>query len=151
MKGYYTPHMEEKMQYHLTAICPQCKKEFFKNTKIQKYCTPECRRDWKNRDKKDYSVCEVDAAKKGYPFSTVSADTRRSANMKLQAAVNLGKLRRPLECSMCGDAGCRIVGHHEDYGKPFEVIWVCCPCHAKIHTLQYYLDLEKITALATRR
>jgi hypothetical protein len=42
------------------------------------------------------------------------------------------KDKRPLECSLCGEIA-RIEGHHEDYGKPLEVIWCCPPCHRQIH------------------
>jgi len=26
---------------------------------------------------------------------------------------------------------CKTEGHHEDYSKEFEVIWLCRRCHAK--------------------
>jgi hypothetical protein len=54
------------------------------------------------------------------------------AHMVLNYAVTSGKIIRPETCISCG-AGGRIEGHHPDYSKPLEVIWVCVPCHKKIH------------------
>lgn len=46
-------------------------------------------------------------------------------------AVNSGKLKRPQKCSSCG--GKNPEGHHPDYNKPLEVIWLCKRCHSDIH------------------
>lgn len=40
----------------------------------------------------------------------------------------------PDNCSKCGAIG-PVDGHHEDYSKPLEVLWLCRPCHANIHQL----------------
>ena len=35
-------------------------------------------------------------------------------------------------CEFCSvEVG--LVGHHEDYSKPLEVIWLCGDCHRKVH------------------
>ena len=43
-------------------------------------------------------------------------------------SVRMGHTIRPTNCSKCGAEG-KIEAHHEDYTKPFEVIWLCRPCH----------------------
>ena len=43
-----------------------------------------------------------------------------------------GDLVKPSKCSVCGKKA-TIQGHHPDYAKPLEVIWVCPKCHTKIH------------------
>lgn len=48
-------------------------------------------------------------------------------------------IKRPLECSNCGRSNTRIVGHHPDYCKPLEVIWLCNSCHRLIHK-----EIEKL-------
>ena len=56
--------------------------------------------------------------------------------VKAQSAVNRallrGELTRPEKCSECHDEGL-IEGHHEDYNKPLEVVWLCHKCHLKVH------------------
>lgn len=38
----------------------------------------------------------------------------------------------PQPCEHCGTVK-DVHGHHEDYDKPLEVIWLCVLCHAKHH------------------
>lgn len=49
-------------------------------------------------------------------------------------AVKTGKLIRPDNCSSC-NVKCKPEGHHKDYNKPLEVIWLCKNCHEKLHHL----------------
>lgn len=50
-------------------------------------------------------------------------------------AIESGKLERPAECEMCGESVSE--GHHQDYAKPLEVIWLCRACHNHVH--RYFL------------
>lgn len=50
----------------------------------------------------------------------------------VNSAVQRGVLIKPLVCSRCPNTG-MIHGHHPDYTKPLEVIWLCPICHAKEH------------------
>lgn len=43
------------------------------------------------------------------------------------------KLIAPEYCEICGEC-CKPHGHHADYNKPLEVIWVCSVCHRGIHS-----------------
>jgi hypothetical protein len=47
-------------------------------------------------------------------------------------AVKAGTLVRAEKCSQCGASG-NIEGHHPDYTKPLEVIWLCKNCHSHVH------------------
>jgi len=51
----------------------------------------------------------------------------------LNKAVKRGDLVKPTLCEKCHDAHRHIHGHHEDYEKPLEVIWLCPPCHHNRH------------------
>lgn len=52
------------------------------------------------------------------------------ARVKLQKAVLTGKVER-LPCSVCGNP--KSDGHHKDYSKPLDVIWLCRKHHAEEH------------------
>ena len=51
------------------------------------------------------------------------------ARQAVSNAVRDGRLARPSRCSKCGDDSRRIEGHHEDYSKLLEVVWLCSLCH----------------------
>ena len=58
-------------------------------------------------------------------------DRRRSAaHSAVSRAIRSGALVQE-PCKTCGSA--KSVGHHEDYDKPLEVIWMCAPCHVRHH------------------
>ena len=54
------------------------------------------------------------------------------ATLKVDWAVTTGALVRPGVCSACG-AKTKIVGHHKDYNKALDVIWLCDSCHSLLH------------------
>lgn len=51
---------------------------------------------------------------------------------RVRYAILTGRLVRPDKCSHCGYA-CKPQAHHEDYSKPFDVIWLCVSCHRRLH------------------
>lgn len=64
--------------------------------------------------------------------------TKRTANRCVEAAVLAGVLVKPGECDECGsynaDFGVYALhAHHDDYGKPLDVRWLCPKCHAAAH------------------
>jgi len=51
-----------------------------------------------------------------------------------QRALIRGMLLRPKQCSQCLMVPRRTLeGHHPDYSKPLEVIWLCHKCHRTLH------------------
>jgi excisionase family DNA binding protein len=50
----------------------------------------------------------------------------------LRRAILCGELSRGGACSKCG-AVKDIQGHHEDYSRPLDVVWLCRRCHSQKH------------------
>lgn len=53
---------------------------------------------------------------------------KQMARLKLNYHVKVGNILRPDECSVCKHT-VKVEGHHTDYTKPLEVVWVCRTCH----------------------
>ena len=51
---------------------------------------------------------------------------------KVFHALRTGRLVKALSCIICGKVG-KINAHHDNYSKPFDILWVCSSCHKKIH------------------
>ena len=51
------------------------------------------------------------------------------ARRLLQSAVRRGTITR--QACACGNPDTQ--GHHEDYSKPLDVLWLCARCHADLH------------------
>ena len=57
------------------------------------------------------------------------------ARYAVSDAVKSGKIQRPDKCQSCG-VSCRPEAHHhKGYEKEFrlDVLWLCGPCHRRIH------------------
>lgn len=58
-------------------------------------------------------------------------DAKAKARCFLNVAVRRGKIvKQP--CEVCGES--KTQGHHEDYSKPLEVVWLCKRHHREKHT-----------------
>lgn len=80
------------------------------------------------------------AAKTAYKRQTakskkdyVGIDYKGKAREKLKKAIKTGFIVRPVNCEKCGKIKKRIIGHHTDYSKPLDVIWLCASCHGYEH------------------
>lgn len=57
------------------------------------------------------------------------------ARAKARYAVSKGILKKPNRCEVCEKVK-PLQGHHEDYSKPLEIIWLCSKCHAEADKLK---------------
>ena len=68
--------------------------------------------------------------------STVAWKQRNPGKYKAQLemirALNSGELVKPDACESCGTVT-RLDGHHADYSKPLDVMWLCRTCHKGWH------------------
>lgn len=60
---------------------------------------------------------------------------KKAASHAVSNAVRDGRLIPADSCDDCGHdfSEFRREGHHEDYDKPLEVVWLCSLCHGKRH------------------
>lgn len=79
------------------------------------------------------------------PAPRVETDLlKRAARVAVGNAVRDGRLKKPPECEICAVSDERLHGHHDDYSKPLDVIWVCAACHSLIHS--YWRARERVAA-----
>ncbi len=57
------------------------------------------------------------------------------ARQFLRNALRRKELNKANFCDDCGKRNSHIQGHHENYSKPLEVIWLCPLCHGKRHQI----------------
>ena len=55
---------------------------------------------------------------------------KKSAQLQVQNSIRDGRLLR-MPCTLCGNP--KSEGHHEDYSKPLDVIWLCRKHHRERH------------------
>lgn len=57
------------------------------------------------------------------------------ARQKVRDLVRRGKLIKPDTCEMCHKKFKQryLSGHHSDYTKPLDVVWLCLSCHIILH------------------
>jgi hypothetical protein len=80
---------------------------------------PENRSRWRARPEKQVEY--VLAYQKQYP-------ERSRAKQRLYNAVKSGKIVRSPFCQLCWCVA-KLDGHHQDYSRPLDVIWLCRQCH----------------------
>lgn len=75
---------------------------------------------------------------------------KRNAAARVVTAVNAGKLKRPNSCDFC-NRRCKPGGHHMDYSRVFDVIWLCASCHRFSHSRLPHPIKEWLEAKKSRR
>lgn len=105
---------------------------------LKKYC-PDCNRNrfryqfQKNSSRGDgLQVYCRDCQNLRNSENKVRFPEKTRARQLVAAAVKSGALKPQFLCSGCS-INIATDAHHEDYGKPLEVIWLCRSCHQKIH------------------
>jgi hypothetical protein len=101
----------------------------------QQYKDTHARYVEKNRDKinkeksEDYYNNQDERIQKQRERNSKCPEKPLARNI-VNHAIRRGELiRQP--CAICGNEFGNA--HHEDYSKPFEIIWLCRSCHMKLH------------------
>lgn len=63
---------------------------------------------------------------------------RHTARKLLRLAVKSGDVVRGEVCETPGcSSAAGLEGHHVDYTRPLQVVWLCKPCHTAVHRRNY--------------
>jgi hypothetical protein len=81
--------------------------------------TPKCPLSWQGSNSRNGTI-----------QPGLTPEIREKARSKFRAAVARGKIEKK-PCAVCGEE--KVEGHHFDYTKPLEVIWLCKVHHGAIH------------------
>lgn len=116
-KKYYNSHREK---------LNEAQKKYYENlTEEKKQKLAE--------KKRIYFRNSQEQKKKKYEYLRNIYDKKKIyANIQIYEALQSGKIIKPSRCQICGKEK-TLDGHHHDYDKPLDVIWVCRKCHMKIH------------------
>lgn len=118
------------------------KSEVIKNTKIiynnkeyQYYACNTCNTAWvavyrKTKTGREAVRRAVEKSENRYPG-------KQEARVKLRLAILSGKIRVPKKCVSCKQIK-KLDGHHPDYNRPLEVVWLCRKCHIGLHKKKCY-------------
>ncbi len=80
------------------------------------------------------AYCHSPSLAKGMDMCWRHYTRRQSETYRLvHDAVEDGTLTRLDACELCGARA--AFAHHEDYYRPLDVIWLCGPCHARVHNV----------------
>ncbi len=66
------------------------------------------------------------------PQSYALDPAKHLAHAAVSRALQKGILVRPVCCERCGATG-RVEGHHDDYTRQLDVLWLCTMCHRARH------------------
>lgn len=119
---------QRKVYYILNKdkLCEKSREYSKKQTEEQKKRRAEYYQIWKN----------TESAKKYYEqHSKYHRDKyakQKKASRCVTNAIRDGKLVRGTECVFCLSPD-NIEGHHANYEKPLEVMWLCRKCHRSLH------------------
>jgi len=119
---YKHPKMKDG---HLNK-CKECAK---KDVKLDRINSPNARlydkKRWMENEERRKIVSE-----RSKKWGEKNKDMR-IAHYKVANAVRDGRIEKT-PCVICG-SNYRIHGHHEDYSKPLDVIWLCAIHHQQHH------------------
>ncbi len=61
---------------------------------------------------------------------------KRLCHYAVRNAIRRSELIKPKRCTQC-NRKIRMLGHHPNYTKPLDVLWVCHDCHMAFHHLNF--------------
>ena len=145
----------------MTRHCKICGKELVSGHGNIKYCGDVCRIEglrakhrkfmWSKIDKyREYHAKHKRCSRKKNPEHAKFMDKKAKSDRieqvkainKINQKVRSGKIQKPTACESC-NAEIRLEAHHEDYSKPYDVMWLCKLCHEARHHDSIYGKEER--------
>ena len=117
---YYHPHTKD----NLRPLCIECIKKYSKQQYIKNKIKIKQRLKIYNKSERGKAIAKRYRNRRKDKLTL----KKYNAHSKLHYAIKTGKIKRPNKCSNCSKK-CKPEGHHDDYNKPLEVIWLCRQCH----------------------
>jgi hypothetical protein len=138
----------------LTKVCRECKRTLpIGNFGPRR---PQCRECYNTRYSKANTLTNIKFRKdniKAQEYQRIKRaeiNSRPGAKEKLEArclmsrAIEKGILVKPANCEHCSKEINRLEGHHKDYSKPLDIVWLCRSCHNNVHLGNITLAEEPI-------
>lgn len=127
-KEYYQRNKEKKLAYQ--AQYKKKNKENISRKEAIKRLNDESRFEKNNKKHYEWSKNKRHHINEWQRQWYQKNKEKRRAHVVLHRALRAGKVMRPENCSEC-KKNCKPDGHHEDYSKPLDVIWICRACHSR--------------------
>lgn len=134
-------------------VCKKCRitqQIEARNNRLEYY--QEYDRNRPNKEERTKKVMEYQQTTKGKEVKQkcvakykINYPLKYKANNAVNSAIKSGKLIKPLICECCNNTftSRQIHGHHKDYSKPLDVMWLCHPCHVNWHSNNKPLNGDK--------
>ena len=120
-----------------TKVCSKCKQEkplsefhcYNRREETHYSQCKKCKAEYKRQNKDKLLVSQKERR-----ANDAVLPTKQKAWNKVYYAFKTGKIEKPDNCSICNKlvGKDKIQAHHEDYSKPFEIIWCCQDCHVRL-------------------
>jgi len=110
--------------------CKECAKKDTDDNFKRKMLDP----NWQIKERERQRLKETKRRNLGlvkkYKRTTIPIEVRKAKYGEYMHAIQGGKLT-PKPCVVCGKE--KTQGHHEEYAKPLDVVWLCTRHHADRH------------------
>jgi len=118
----------------VTKKCLNCGEKFETTRSLHVYCSYICRQQviglrYRQGKSRKHHLLLARLRQKRYKEQNLE---KIKTQKLLQYAVKKGYVIKPAYCEKCF-VNCKPQGHHKDYSKPLEVMWLCPKCHKEIH------------------
>lgn len=97
-------------------------------------------REWREKNpeaatelRRRYRARHLDEVRERRRNEKIAHPEHHRARRAVQQAVREGRIVKPSACTECGIETPDLQGHHEDYSRRYDVMWLCSSCHGAKH------------------